>query len=51
MLVVGDQEQENKTVMPRWRHGKKGGDEAIEVDALIASLVEGIRERRIQMQR
>jgi threonyl-tRNA synthetase len=50
MLVVGDQEQENGTVTPRWRHGEKGSDEAVTADALIAKLTDAIRERRVRVE-
>jgi threonyl-tRNA synthetase len=53
MLVVGDQEETNGTVAPRWRHGpgeagppRERGGGAIPVDALLARLTRDIDERR-----
>ena len=46
MLVVGDQEQADGTVTPRWRHGEKRSEGAVEVGALVAELARSNRERR-----
>jgi threonyl-tRNA synthetase len=46
MLVVGDQEQADGTVTPRWRHGERSGEDAVPVDGLVAELARDIRERR-----
>ena len=46
MLVVGDQEQANGTVMPRHRLGSQAASEALPVDALMAQLLRDISERR-----
>jgi len=46
MLVVGDQEQANGTVTPRWRHGERSDEGAVPVDSLVVDLSRDIRERR-----
>jgi threonyl-tRNA synthetase len=46
MLVVGDQEQADGSVTPRWRHGERRSEGAVEIDALVAELARGNRERR-----
>jgi threonyl-tRNA synthetase len=47
MLVVGDQEQADGSVTPRWRHGS-GGDDRLAAPALVADLVERVKERRAE---
>jgi threonyl-tRNA synthetase len=46
MLVVGDQEQADATVTPRWRHGGRTQEDAVSVDALVAELARHAKERR-----
>ena len=46
MLVVGDQEETDGTVTPRYRRGSKQSKEAVAVDALVAQLAADARERR-----
>jgi threonyl-tRNA synthetase len=45
MLVVGDQEEENGTVSPRW-HGSRRASEAVPIDALVERLAADIAARR-----
>jgi threonyl-tRNA synthetase len=47
MLVVGDQEEADGTVMPRLRRGAKKKTEAVALDALVAELATDVRERRV----
>ena len=46
MVVVGDQEQQNGTVTPRWRRDPKRSAEAVPVDAFVSGLVSEIAGRR-----
>jgi threonyl-tRNA synthetase len=46
MLVVGDQEETDGTVTPRYRRGSKQSKEAVALDALVAQLAADARERR-----
>ena len=46
MLVVGDQEEADGTVTPRWRRDEKRSAEAIPVDAFVGALADQIRQRR-----
>ncbi|MGI9591406.1 MAG: His/Gly/Thr/Pro-type tRNA ligase C-terminal domain-containing protein, partial [Myxococcota bacterium] len=46
MLVAGDQEQEDGTVTPRWRHGDKRSGSAVAVAELVSELEQMARERR-----
>jgi len=46
MVVVGDQEQQNGTVTPRWRRDSKRSAEAVPMDAFVSGLVSEIAERR-----
>ncbi len=46
MLVVGDQEEANGTVTPRWRRDAQRTAEAMAVDAFVAELVDQIAHRR-----
>ena len=46
MLVVGDQEEADGTVMPRPRRGGKKM-EAVALDALVVELVDDVKERRV----
>jgi threonyl-tRNA synthetase len=46
MLVVGDQEQADGNVTPRWRHGERRSEGAVDSDALVAELARSTRERR-----
>jgi threonyl-tRNA synthetase len=46
MLVVGDQEQADGNVTPRWRHGERRSEGAVDSDALVAELALSTRERR-----
>ena len=46
MLVVGDQEETDGTVTPRWRRDAQRTAEAIPVDAFVAGLSEQIAHRR-----
>jgi threonyl-tRNA synthetase len=46
MLVAGDQEQEDGTVTPRWRHADKRGGSAVAVDTLVGELDRMVRERQ-----
>jgi threonyl-tRNA synthetase len=46
MLVAGDQEQEDGTVTPRWRHEDKRDGSAVAVDTLVDELDRLVRERR-----
>jgi threonyl-tRNA synthetase len=48
MLVVGDQEQADGTVTPRWRHRSGGGGDRVSVSTLVADLVERVQERRAE---
>ncbi len=47
MLIVGDQEEADGTVMPRPRRGTKKKMEAVALDALVAELADDVRERRV----
>jgi threonyl-tRNA synthetase len=47
MLVVGDQEETDGTVMPRPRRGTKQKMDAVALDKLVSKLVVDIRERRV----
>jgi threonyl-tRNA synthetase len=46
MLVVGDQEQADGSVTPRWRHGGERGQGAVPLADLVATVTRAIRERR-----
>jgi threonyl-tRNA synthetase len=46
MLVVGDQEEADGTVTPRWRRDAQRTAEAIAVDAFVAELSDQIAHRR-----
>jgi threonyl-tRNA synthetase len=46
MLVVGDQEQTDGTVTPRWRHAAGRKEGPVPVNALVAELADDIRARR-----
>jgi threonyl-tRNA synthetase len=46
MLVVGDKEEAEQTVTPRWRHGEKGDSDALSVEALVSRLGERIARRQ-----
>jgi threonyl-tRNA synthetase len=46
MLVVGDQEQADATVTPRWRHAETRSESATPVEALVSEIAREIRERR-----
>jgi threonyl-tRNA synthetase len=46
MLVAGDQEQEDGTVTPRWRHADKRGGSGVAVDTLVGELDRLVRERQ-----
>ena len=46
MLVVGDQEEANGTVTPRWRRDEQRKAEAIAVDAFVTELVDHVAHRR-----
>jgi threonyl-tRNA synthetase len=48
MLVVGDQEQADGTVTPRWRHGDKRSGDAVAVDDLVGELDQMVRERQLR---
>ncbi len=48
MLVVGDQEQQQGTVTPRWRRGGQGGSGSVGLPALVADLIERVEERRAE---
>jgi threonyl-tRNA synthetase len=48
MLVVGDQEAADGTVTPRRRDRGEAAQGAVQVDALVARLVEEIAQRRVQ---
>jgi threonyl-tRNA synthetase len=50
MLVVGDQEEADGTVMPRHRRGAKKAKGAIQLETLAAQLAEEVRERRVSRQ-
>jgi threonyl-tRNA synthetase len=47
MLVVGDQEESDGTVMPRPRRGTKQKMEAVALDELVKKLASDVRERRV----
>jgi len=47
MLVMGDQEESDGTVTPRYRRGEKKAKGAIEVETLVAQLAEDVRQRRV----
>jgi len=46
MLVVGDQEQADGTVTPRWRRGGEARGGAVVLSELVADLVERVASRR-----
>ncbi len=46
MLVVGDQEESNGTVTPRWRRDEQRKAEAVAVDAFVSDLAEHVAHRR-----
>jgi len=46
MLVIGDQEQAEGSVTPRWRHGDRQGEGSASVEPLVADLARHARERR-----
>jgi threonyl-tRNA synthetase len=46
MLVVGDKEEAEQTVTPRWRHGEKGDSDALSVEALVRRMGEQIARRQ-----
>jgi threonyl-tRNA synthetase len=46
MLVVGDQEQAEGTVTPRWRRGERSGAGAVPLEPLVAELAREVQERR-----
>jgi len=50
MLVIGEQEQQGGTVMPRWRHGASGKASATPVDELVERLARDTHERRVPSQ-
>ncbi len=50
MLVVGDQEQSDGTVTPRWRRGSEPAKGAVELDDLVAQLAADVRQRRASRQ-
>ncbi|MBW2542887.1 MAG: threonine--tRNA ligase [Deltaproteobacteria bacterium] len=47
MLVVGDQEEADGTVTPRYRRGSKQSNEAVALDQMVEALVADVRERRV----
>ncbi len=47
MLVVGDQEEADGTVMPRHRRGSKQSNEAVALERMVAELAANVRERRV----
>jgi threonyl-tRNA synthetase len=47
MLVVGDQEEADGTVMPRHRRGSKQLNKAVALDVMISELATDVRERRV----
>lgn len=47
MAVIGDQEQEQGTVTPRWRRDESRGAEAVGVDAFVTDLAEQVARRQI----
>ncbi len=46
MLVVGDQEQQQGTVTPRWRRGGQG--QSVALPGLVADLIERVEQRRAE---
>jgi threonyl-tRNA synthetase len=50
MLVIGEQEQQGGTAMPRWRHGASGKASATPIDELVAKLARDTHERRTPSQ-
>jgi threonyl-tRNA synthetase len=46
MLVVGDQEQAEGTVTPRWRRGERSASGAVPLEDLVAQLAREVGERR-----
>ncbi|MCP5059488.1 MAG: threonine--tRNA ligase [bacterium] len=47
MAVVGDQEQEQGTVTPRFRRDAERGGEAVTVDAFVSDLTEQVARRQV----
>jgi threonyl-tRNA synthetase len=48
MLVVGDQEQADGSVTPRWRRAGESGGGRVALAALVADLVERVEQRRAE---
>ncbi len=47
MLVVGDQEEADRTVTPRHRRGSKRSNKAVALDVMVGELAADVRERRV----